>query len=451
MVVYNTKILWKLLASLLFITILIFFLQNPLSYKQVEQAVSEQIIINPKKAFVSFLCDDIMGEATQVLVHSLKKTKTRHDIVVLVLDEVTPLTRTKLEYLGAKIIHVDQIKYPWDSNSARRKGFNKACRYSKLSLWNLTQYEKVVFLDADTMVINSIDELFEYPQFSAVVDIGGVVNTGVFVAEPNTDTYHAIMRTYETAPSYNRGDQGFLNYYFNQSVNLLPGNYNLMVKFTHFSSLAASFISKNTVKVLHFTSETKPWNFYFLHQREWRENYDGYLFGLWTRALRETQSQLITGGLLEPTGTTQDSTWSNQGRVKQICDRNLRKTFGRRYHKTEQLTIILNLNKIDITQSQLDQLLETYASSKKVSHIFIQGNLVKDEEGKRVVLKSTYLRKLHLRKPVKFVPHVAFESINNKFNPIQGIVTTCVFMVDGNVSIKILNSDTKCGKKTKTL
>lgn len=142
-----------------------------------------------------------------------------------------------------------QIKYPWDSSSARRKGFNKACRYSKLNLWSLTQYKKVVFLDADTMVLRvsfiyqlsfnilrlyfqPIDDLFDYPQFSAVVDIGGVLNTGVFVAEPNEETFKDIMNTYEDAPSYNRGDQGFLNYYFNQSVNFLPGYYNLMVKFT---------------------------------------------------------------------------------------------------------------------------------------------------------------------------------------------------------------------------
>lgn len=58
------------------------------------------------------------------------------------------------------------------------------------------------------------------------------MNTGVFVAEPNADTYKDIMATYENAPSYNRGDQGFLNYYFNQSANFLPGNYNLMIKFT---------------------------------------------------------------------------------------------------------------------------------------------------------------------------------------------------------------------------
>lgn len=157
----------------------------------------------------------------------------------------------------------------------------------------------------------------------------------------------------------------------------------------------------------------------------------------------------MTGGLLEVTGTTQDSTWSNQDRVKQICDRNLRKSYGRRYHKTEQLTIILNLKDVDITQSQLDRLLGTYASFKKVSHIFIQGNLVKDKEGKLVVLKSTYLRNLHLQKPVKFVPRVTFESINNKFNPIQGIVTTSVFMVDANVSSRFLIHPNKIFKKSK--
>jgi lipopolysaccharide biosynthesis glycosyltransferase len=59
--------------------------------------------------------------------------------------------------------------------------------------------------------------------------------------------------------------------------------------------LAAGFVAKNTAKVLHFTSETKPWNFYFLHQREWHENYDGYLFGLWTRTLRQTREKLSKG------------------------------------------------------------------------------------------------------------------------------------------------------------
>jgi hypothetical protein len=45
-----------------------------------------------------------------VLVYSLNQTNTKHDIVVLVLDEVTPTVRKRLEYLGAIIINVDQVK-----------------------------------------------------------------------------------------------------------------------------------------------------------------------------------------------------------------------------------------------------------------------------------------------------------------------------------------------------
>ncbi|KAI7903857.1 nucleotide-diphospho-sugar transferase [Cokeromyces recurvatus] len=434
----------RLLFGLVLITLLVYFLQSKSFYNKattttiipttIENKQQDAITTEGgKRAFVTFLCDDVMGEATEVLVYSLKQTNTNHDIVVLVLDDVSELVRKRLVHLGAIIINVDQVKYPWDSSSARRKGFNKACRYSKLNLWNLTQYKKVVFLDADTMVVKNIDELFNYPQFTAAVDIGGVLNTGVFVAEPNKETYRNIMNTYETAPSYNKGDQGFLNYYFNQSANPLPGNYNLMIKFTHFSTLASSFVTKNTVKVLHFTSETKPWNFHFLHQREWRENYDGYLFGLWTRMLRKMKTQLNQVGLLE---TTDEMDWANKGRVTEICDHRLKANYGRRYPKTHQFTIILNRQ--EDTSDSLDQfetMLRDLSASKYVAQIFVNGgDKTKDQ---KVAFNTAYFRRLKLQKPVKAIPEGDYKSVNNKFNPIQGIVTDAVFIIDSNTLISI--------------
>ncbi|CAO3689834.1 unnamed protein product [Rhizopus stolonifer] len=418
---YNiSKKTWKVTGGLLLIISLLFLYQRPHQY-YIESTKTENTNIesveltdNTNNAFVTFLCDDVMGEATQVLVYSLTQTQTQHDIVVLVLDEVTLITRKKLEHLGAKIVQVDQIKYPWQSSSARRKGFNKACRYSKLNLWNLTQYKKVVFLDADTMVVKSIDDLFDYPQFSAVVDIGGVLNTGVFVAEPNKETYEDIMKTYENAPSYNKGDQGFLNFYFNQTVNFLPGYYNLMIKFTHFSTLASSFVTTNTVRVLHFTSETKPWNFHFLNQREWRENYDGYLFGLWTRALRNMRTSLETVGL-----------WSGPKRAQAICDTRLKKNYGRRYPKTNQFTVII-YSEPHTTQDQLMPLLEMYAASKKVARIFVH----KDKRNKA-------LKAPQLKKPIKMVVDNKYSTANTRFNPIQGITTEAVFITDLSASLDL--------------
>ena len=58
------------------------------------------------------------------------------------------------------------------------------------------------------------------------------MNTGVFVAQPSKEIFQNMLNIYEKAPSYNRGDQGFLNWYFNQSsIHVLPGYYNLMIKF----------------------------------------------------------------------------------------------------------------------------------------------------------------------------------------------------------------------------
>jgi lipopolysaccharide biosynthesis glycosyltransferase len=188
--------------------------------------------------------------------------------------------------------------------------------------------------------------------------------------------------------------------------------------------LAANFVYKNTVKVLHYTSETKPWNFHFLHQREWRENYDGPLFGLWTRALRRMRAQLAAGDLWI------NDDWHNQGRVEAICDHRLRPTYGRRYPKTEQFAVIVSPSN---NLEQLQKVLRIYASSNKVAQIFINGDVVKDEQGKQMVLSTNYLRSLRLRKPIKAVARGSFESINNKFNPIQGINTNAVYLADENV------------------
>lgn len=67
--------------------------------------------------------------------------------------------------------------------------------FTKIHCWNLTQYRKCVFLDADTLVVQNLDELFERDELSAVPDIGwpDCFNSGVFVFEPSRATYEAIL------------------------------------------------------------------------------------------------------------------------------------------------------------------------------------------------------------------------------------------------------------------
>jgi len=55
--------------------------------------------------------------------------------------------------------------------------------FTKLHCWQLTQYRKCVFLDADTLVLSNVDDLFEREELSAAPDAGwpDCFNTGVFV------------------------------------------------------------------------------------------------------------------------------------------------------------------------------------------------------------------------------------------------------------------------------
>jgi len=55
--------------------------------------------------------------------------------------------------------------------------------FTKLHCWRLIQFKKGVFLDADTLVLRNIDDLFQREELSAAPDAGwpDCFNTGVFV------------------------------------------------------------------------------------------------------------------------------------------------------------------------------------------------------------------------------------------------------------------------------
>lgn len=87
---------------------------------------------------------------------------------------------------------------------------------SKIHCWRLTQFTKCVFMDADTLVLQNIDELFEREELSAVADIGwpDCFNSGVFVFQPSEATFQALAKLAAEEGSFDGGDQGLLNAYF---------------------------------------------------------------------------------------------------------------------------------------------------------------------------------------------------------------------------------------------
>ncbi|TYK27244.1 inositol phosphorylceramide glucuronosyltransferase 1 [Cucumis melo var. makuwa] len=91
--------------------------------------------------------------------------------------------------------------------------------YTKLKIFNMTDYRKVVYLDADTIVLKNIEDLFKCSKFCANLKHSERLNSGVMVVEPSETIFNDMMSKVNTLPSYTGGDQGFLNSYYSNFPN----------------------------------------------------------------------------------------------------------------------------------------------------------------------------------------------------------------------------------------
>ncbi|THF97626.1 hypothetical protein TEA_015691 [Camellia sinensis var. sinensis] len=161
------------------------------------------------EAYVTLLYGDEFLLGVRVLGKSIRDTGSTKDMVVLVSDGVSDYA-TKL--LQADDWIVELISLLANPNQIRPKRFWGV--YTKLKIFNMTNYKKVVYLDADTIVVRSVEDLFKCGKFCANLKHSERLNSGVLVMEPSQTVFNDMMTEVNTLPSYTGGDQGFLNSYY---------------------------------------------------------------------------------------------------------------------------------------------------------------------------------------------------------------------------------------------
>ena len=155
--------------------------------------------------------------------------------------------------------------------------------FCKLAVWRLAEYRRVVFLDADTLVVRNIDKLFDYPEFSAAPNLYATLadmhrlNSGVFVAEPSQATYDSMLQRLDAPGAFwRRTDQTFLESYF-PDWHGLPYTYNAL-QYLYFN--LPGLWRWSSIKVVHYQYE-KPWQPAHAKADKLRP-----LIDLWERVLR---------------------------------------------------------------------------------------------------------------------------------------------------------------------
>lgn len=100
---------------------------------------------------------------------------------------------------------------------------------TKLHVFRLTQYSKIIFLDADVLPVRPLSHLFTLPhEFSAVPDVGwpDIFNSGVLVLSPGEDKFTQLNELLQSKGTWDGGDQGILNEWRGGDWNRLSFTYN---------------------------------------------------------------------------------------------------------------------------------------------------------------------------------------------------------------------------------
>eukprot|EP00939_MAST-03C_sp_MAST-3C-sp1_P000798 g798.t1 len=144
--------------------------------------------------------------------------------------------------------------------------------YTKLHIWNFVEYSKIVYIDADALVLEGVDELFDRPSPSAAPDTfpPDKFNAGVLVVCPCKKTFDDMLSKASLLKSYDTGDTGFLNAYFQKigrdwykmpTGHRLPFGYNALRTMFWLTAprTRGYWDAVRPLKIIHYCSSPKPW------------------------------------------------------------------------------------------------------------------------------------------------------------------------------------------------
>ncbi|CAE7768326.1 PKAR [Symbiodinium sp. CCMP2456] len=150
------------------------------------------------------------------------------DMVVVHFEEVP--RRARFEKLGIKLIKVQQTTskgmYQWVQS------------YLKLRVASLYQYDRIIYMDADSFPIGSLDNLFDLANFPVEIatpfsywDGHGAMSGGPMVIDPRRIFYDRDFGSVlDTSSSLHlASEMDWVNKRFKDTISLLPGYYTMLI------------------------------------------------------------------------------------------------------------------------------------------------------------------------------------------------------------------------------
>ena len=252
------------------------------------------------QVFVTLLSSEDYIAPVLILNRNLKDLNSQYPLLVMVTENILPKAQ---KYLNAENIFYKKVNFLEYSEETkiRDAGTYLLNIASKMNVFTLTEYDKVVFIDADSIFLQNIDELFNYPDGAMYAEPNHDEGfAALFVCTPrnhNLDYYMALLHTQYMWESDLLGKLWFP---FKSNADYqISTNYFLNITIENLD-----YWDFRYVKGIHFCYHYKPWkyqtveNYLIDYYKEFevgsyiRQNIIQYYFDYYLTPLRKEYPEL---------------------------------------------------------------------------------------------------------------------------------------------------------------
>ena len=227
-------------------------------------------------AYVSLLTTESYLLGILGVAKCLKNVNSKYPFYVLITDEISKETENLLNNLNITTIRKKSIEIPKIIKEKNNKGAFSHWTYTfdKLSIFELTQFDKIVYLDSDIYIRKNIDELFDKKhmtttpnrKFGPNITPPPELISGLLVIEPSKGILNSFLDILSTISEKREsiGDQDILQEYYtdwkDHTELHLDLKYNAFFTYLDYYIVKCNY-SLDDIYVFHFILGKKPWDF----------------------------------------------------------------------------------------------------------------------------------------------------------------------------------------------
>jgi glycogenin len=268
------------------------------------------------KSYVTSLSTESYLPGVFALGESLRRVKSSHPLLVLASPAIASEVTDSLRQAGIVVKTIPaSVSVPADLKAVSGHWGHT---FDKLHVFGLTEFEKLVYVDSDMIVLANIDELFDKPHMSAVA-AGQLLNpgwnrlnSGLMTIVPEQGLPEKIALTLDRARSDQArdgkaavGDQDLINAYYpawgasprlhlDQGYNIFQCHLDSYIEKHGYRLPGSASLEGPEAKIVHFIGPHKPWmkgasvrHYFNLLKKRRAIRWESRMFAFYKKLIRE--------------------------------------------------------------------------------------------------------------------------------------------------------------------